>query len=259
MTILPLFKSHYSIGKSILTLDADDKTETKIKETAPVSICSIARHFNLSPVVIVDDNLSGFIEAYKNFESLGKQFIFGLRLTVCADMTQKNEESLKTESKVLIFLKNSAGYPGLLKVYSKAATEGKYYQPRIDWKVLKAMWDPNLVLAIPFYDSFLFNNSFCGSMCVPDFPVNPHLCLESHGLPFDNLLTGLVDDFSKKNDLPILNSHTVYYYRNSDITAYQTFRCISNRSTLEKPELDHFSSAEFSFESYCKKEGLNFE
>ena len=49
--MLPLFKSHYSIGKSILTLNHPDKFE----EGGPDSIFKIAQDHDLEQVILVED------------------------------------------------------------------------------------------------------------------------------------------------------------------------------------------------------------
>jgi len=51
MKILPLFKSHYSIGKSILTLD---KAGTSSKEGSS-SIVDIAKDNKLEQIFLVED------------------------------------------------------------------------------------------------------------------------------------------------------------------------------------------------------------
>ena len=47
--MLPLFKSHYSIGKSILTLDSYSNKSPKGSD----SIFDIAEEYNLSKVILV--------------------------------------------------------------------------------------------------------------------------------------------------------------------------------------------------------------
>ena len=56
---LPLFKSHFSIGKSILTLDSP-----KIDENAdsPDSVFDIAEEGELDKVVLIEDSFMGFLK-----------------------------------------------------------------------------------------------------------------------------------------------------------------------------------------------------
>ena len=134
--VVPLFKSHYSLGKSILTLKGED-----LGENYPKSVFSLANEGNLEEVPLAEDNMSGFLEAYTNSKELKVKLIFGLRMTICQDMNEKSEEELSRSSKVIIFAKNSDGYKKLIKIYSDAARIGFYYVPRIDYSYLSQNWD----------------------------------------------------------------------------------------------------------------------
>ena len=73
--MLALFKSHYSIGKSILTLN----DASKVKDGGSDSIFQIALDNNLSEIILVEDSLIGFSEAYKSPEVV-YDFVIGLML-----------------------------------------------------------------------------------------------------------------------------------------------------------------------------------
>ena len=104
---VPLFKSHYSLGKSILTLSKAGSSEPD----EPSSIIDIAKKLKISDVYLVDDSISGFLEAYKSCEDSKLNLRFGLRLTVCDDITNKTAESKEREHKVIIFAKNTSANP----------------------------------------------------------------------------------------------------------------------------------------------------
>ena len=64
-----------------------------------------------------------------------------------------------------------------------------------------------------------------------------------------------MEEFSKTNNLPIIKSKSIYYKDKSDVKAFMTYKIICNRSfgkdrSLEKPELAHFCSDRFSFQSW---------
>ena len=121
------------------------------------------------------------------------------------------------------------------------------------------MWTENLSLAIPFYDSFLHVNLLTLGNCVPDFPDKPVFFMEDHGLPFEGLINDAILQYCAINGNEIVQTHTCYYFLAKDVLSYNTYRCILNRSSLDKPQLDHFSSEEFSFESYLKLIGKKIE
>jgi hypothetical protein len=149
--MLPLFKSHYSIGKSILTLDDPKKTT----EDGSDSIFKIAKDNSLTQIILVEDTLIGFFEAFKRSKELGIQLVFGLRLSMRNSSLPDDENS---QHKIIVFAKNANGCKLLNKIYSKAFCD---FSGFLDYRSLKDLWNNNdLKLGIPFYDSFLYMNHF---------------------------------------------------------------------------------------------------
>ena len=242
---LPFFKSHYSIGRSILTLE---KPEDR-KEDGPDSIIDIAVKNNLEEVFLVDDSMSGLLEGYTNLLDEKIKLVFGLRLEMCPDITEKDEDSILNSSKIVLMARSREGYNSLIKIYSTAAKDGFYYKPRLDFKVLKTLWNKELLMVIPFYDSFLHKNIFSYARCMPDLTfAEPVFAKENSNLPFDSLISSKIEEYTK-DKYETLDVRSVYYKDKKDFKAYLTFRCINNRSTLNRPQLDHMSSNEFCFET----------
>jgi len=248
---IPLFASDASLGRSILT---SNESESEINENSPVSIWTIAKVHNIDPVYVVETSFVNFISHYKNAQKEKKHLIFGIKFRVVSDAKQKSEESLLTESKIVVFMKNSAGYKDLVRLYSEfhGKEENFYYTGRGDWATLQKFWTDNLLLAIDFYDGFLASNLLqYEHKAIPEFgSIKPYFFVESHELPFDSLIYDATKQYCDATQDKMLNVHSIYYYRDSDIISYCTFRAIANRSSFEKPNLNGFSSDKFSFESY---------
>jgi DNA polymerase III alpha subunit len=51
----------------------------------------------------------------------------------------------------------------------------------------------------------------------------------------------------------VQKTQSIFYKLKKDFKAYLTFRCINNRSTLERPEINHMTSDEFCAESWKEK------
>lgn len=244
---IPFFKSHYSLNKSILTLEKDHA------DVGPRSILKLCKENEIENPFLVEDNMSSFLEMYYNSKDLGINMRFGLRLCVCDNFQEKNEASLKCESKFLIFLKDSSGYENLNRIFSFASKEGFYYVPRIDFNKLEEYWSDSLILGVPFYDSYLFNNFFKMSSCVPKkLWTNPVFFWEENGLPFDKIFKKVLQnhvDANHKNS-ELIKAKSIYYNNSDDFLAYLTMRCIGKKSNLQKPKLDHLCSDQFSLEHY---------
>lgn len=246
MDTIPLFKSHFSIGRSILTLEDEE-----ISENDPDSIIDIARKNAIKNLYLVEDNMSSFLQAYTNCKKYDINLRYGLRLSINDNMEDKTEESRSKTSKIVVFFRTNEGYKQLINIFSLAAKQGFYYEPRIDYKNLKNLWsEKDLILAIPFYDSFIFNNTLKNFICVPALEfTKPIMFVENNHLPFDSIIKNKVKNYSEANNLKIINTKSIYYKTKKDFKSYLTFRCINNRTTLNKPELAHMSSSQFCFES----------
>lgn len=249
--MIPLFTSHTSIGSSILTLE---EAEDVINTEFPVSIFTIAKAAKLNEIFLVEKSMGGFLTAIKSSQKCKIPIRFGLKVVVCSDMNQKTEESLTTESKVIIWMKNSDAYKDLIKIYTKSYKNGFYYQNRLDWNTLNSMWTKNLILSIPFYDSFLHNNLVIyNASIVPKIEnLNPNILIENHNLPFDPMIEKAARGFAEANKLKTINTHSIYYYDSNAFKSYIVYRAIHNRAKFERPQIDHLASNAFSWESYSK-------
>jgi hypothetical protein len=248
--MLPLFKTHFSLGKSILTLD-DPK---KVSDGGANSVFKIAKDNGLKQVILVEDSLIGFFEAFKRSKELGIQLIFGLRLSMRNSSSPEDESS---SHKIIIFAKDDLGCKLMNKIYSKAFCE---FSGFLDYSSLKELWnDQHLKMAIPFYDSFIYVNNFSFSNAVPDFSfTKPTLFIEDNELVIDFLIKEKVLEFAKTNELETAEVKSVYYNNNEDVKAFMAYKIICNRSfgkdrSLERPELSHFCSDKFSFQSWKEK------
>ena len=248
MDSIPLWKSHYSLGRSIFTVEKDHG------ETGPRSLLALCKENKIKDVTLVEDNFSSFVEAIKNSKTLGLNLHYGIRFTITDNATQK-ECSLKNESKIILFIKNNQGYKDLIKIWAWANEKGFYYQPRIDWEILCELLTPNILVTFPFYDSFICQNNLTFAQIVPDFncPAIDKVIFfkEENELPFDSIIAGKLEEFVKTDArFSIQKAQSVFYENKADFLTYMTFRCINKQSRLSKPELSHMSSNTFCLERW---------
>ena len=110
--MIPLFKSHYSLGRSILTLEDKNKADDY-----PDSIIQIAKENKFKELFLVEDNMSSFLEAYTNCKNNNIKLNYGLRISVTESMNDKTDESRTKNSKIILFFKNKKGYESLTKLF----------------------------------------------------------------------------------------------------------------------------------------------
>jgi DNA polymerase III alpha subunit len=258
MDIIPLFKTHYSISKSILTLAAYD-SERDPKVIEPDSAIQICKENGLDELVLVEDSMGGFMEAYQNCKECGLKLIFGFRVTFVTDATTDSEDNSLSSHKNIIFARNTRGYRQLIKIYTQASADLAFKGiARLDYEQVKKHWTDDLQLAVPFYDSFIYYNNFSNHVCIPTFDfTQPLFFIEDNGLPFDELLRDRVYKYVDGKDTPVIPAQTIYYKDDQDFRAWQTFKCMlktyGRAKTLEMPNMNHCCSDSFSFKSWKKK------
>lgn len=242
--MIPLFKSTYSIGKSILTLDHPDKN----RDDGSDSIFSIAQEASLDTLYLVEDSMIGFFDAFKKSKEFGMKLVFGYRFTCCTDL-----ESTDSYHKLIAFARNDEGCKDLNRFYSYINTQSNSVISNDD---LVRLWTDNMLLAVPFYDSFIFKNHLSLSNCTPDFKsIKPVYFIENNNLPFDAMVAEAVKSYASLTNCRVELAKSIYYRYKSDCEALQTYKVICNRSfgrqaTLSSPNLNHFGSDEFCWESF---------
>jgi len=253
--MIPLFVSDYSLGRSILKLKPTH-------EGGPSDILSMAKEAELKEVYLVEDTMIGFLEAHKAFSEAGIALRFGVRFNICNDVAENRESSAY---KIILFALNDKGCKELYNIFSEAFSypEREGY---LDLSLLEKCPKDNLLLVHPFYDSFLANNVQFFKNCVfnSPFPTERELfSVENNGMPFDTLLKDAID--ARKDILPSnkIETKTILYRLREDVEAYQVYRMACNRSFgksrgLSAPNLQHFGSNEFCFQSYMEKEHGKF-
>ena len=241
--MIPLFKSHFSNGKSILTLNEPEKQ----KKDGPDSIISIAIENGLKEIFLVEDSLTGFLAAFKSCQKHNIQLKFGLRITVC-----NNYDSVESSShKLILFALNDQGFKDINKIYTFANTEMNGIISNAN--LVERLTD-NILMAVPFYDSYIWKNKYTFSNCMPDFLDNLDVIyfVEDNKLPFDKITGDFIHALHKEK---VVEAKTIYYKNREDYEAWLTYKIACNRrmgkhQTLSAPEINGCASKEFCFQSW---------
>jgi DNA polymerase III alpha subunit len=228
--VIPLFKSQYSVGKSILTLE---------------NIVDIAEINSLQEIVLVEDSFYGFRAFNQAFQQKNIKFVFGLRISVLSNDSDQQEKP----SKLILFAKNNDGLQKIKDIYTDAYTNklesvimSNYSQK--DFKDIK--------IAVPFYDSYIYNNLFHFGMSNIDLSKLDHVYfVEDNNHPFDFQIRAAIEQLNQ----PTIEAKSIFYKNKEDFHAFQMYKAVCNRSqgkspTFSNPNLKHFCSDEFCWESY---------
>lgn len=253
MEILPLFKSHFSIGRSILTFDAPNENTDWSKE--PDSILNLAKKAGLKSVVVVENTMGGVIEAERAAEEAGLSLYFGLILP-CSHLDEYDESAIHNN---VIFPKNKEGYERLCQIHTVTFwNNSENNPPFISYKQLGELWDnEDLKLSVPFYDSYIYKNAMGFNKCINDFSFldkKPIYFVEDNDLPEDFIIQRKINSLN----VDTLNTQTILYGGKDDFKSWQTTKIMHNRQmimnpSIEKPELEGCGSYRFSFENFLEK------
>lgn len=252
MNILPIFYDHSS-KKSILTY----WKEKELAPNGPRSIIKICKDSGINTIYGISNNFSTFIEAYKNCREAKINFRFGIELWMCDDAKVHDAASLNNEHKIVIFARNSDAYKDLVKIFSACHADRNnfYYKARFDFQQLNKLWTNNLILALPFFDSVIAQNTLkYNCNIIPNFPVPPIIMREqSAKLPIESSINYALDLFNNEGKYEEIKTKTIFYEKRSHFDEYTVYRCIHNRgSSIEEPKMDYFGSPNFSFEDYLQ-------
>jgi DNA polymerase III alpha subunit len=245
--ITPLFKTSFSVTRSIFTSEVLGKSKP---DGAP-SIVDVAKREGLEHVICVENSVGGYMQAKNNLEKEGIGYSLGWILNMTSDLSDETGSSLH---KIVVFAKNDDGWKDFIKLHNLASTKliGKF-GPQITGEILQDVWSDNLLLAVPMYDSYLFNNLLTVKKCILDIgKIKPTYFSENNDLPFDHIIN---DKLNELEDIEILKTKSIYYENRADFDAYLTLRLLNRKSygsnnTLEQPNMEFMSSREFCVESW---------
>lgn len=230
--MLPLLKSHASVGKSILK-NSD--------------LLDFQKDQNLKKLVVVEDSFYGFRELNSKLLERKCDLVFGIRLPVVQNITDERP------SKLVFFAKGNDGVRQIKKFYTKTYCSESQTLCLNDLTLAEFS---DTRVAVPFYDSFIYQNIFHFGMSSVDLERFDHFFFEeSNDHPFDFMISAQLKKIAPLKK--IIKAKSIYYKNREDVEAFQFYKATTSRSggkppSKDRPELEHFCSAEFCIESYLE-------
>ena len=139
--MIPLFKSTFSIGRSLLRVE---------------DLVDIAQSGDIKKMILVEDNFYGFRIINKAFLNIEVPMVYGVRLPVVqSNLSEK-------PSKLIFFPKNNKGVAVARNLYTKCFTSAGEC---LHLSTLGKGELDDISVGVPFYDSYIFNNIFHFGLC----------------------------------------------------------------------------------------------
>ncbi len=220
-------------------------------------LVKIVKERGWKAVAITDHgNMYGTMRFYEACINNGIKPILGEEFYICHDM---HSRSNKADTGHLILLaKNNTGYQNLLKLSSLAFTEGMYYKPRIDYKLLEKYSEGIICLsaciaghipqAILRHD---YEEAEKLALWFKDvFKDDFYLEIQDHGLAQQKEVLVKLTEMSQKLGIKLVATNDVHYLNKEDAELQDVLMCVQMGKTIDDPDRMKFETQEFYLKTY---------
>ena len=193
-------------------------------------------------------NMFGAISFYQAMKAQGVKPIIGCEVYIARgsrkDRAGAASAGEKANYHLILLAKNLEGYRNLVRLTSKAYTEGFYYKPRIDRELL-AQHSKGLVALSACMSgmpsAMLARNCFedAASAAVEFQEImgkgNYFLEIQEHGLDAQKRIRKPLVELSRKTGVPLVATNDAHYLTPDDAVAHDVLLCIGSGKTIKDP------------------------
>lgn len=216
----------YSLLESLIKIDTDDRKSPPIKDDNLIAHAILNKWEYMG---IADNTAGGLLDFYLACKEAKIKPLLGLRFFIT-----NNLESI-TDSQIILYAQNNNGYHNLLKLFSKAATDGfknDNVNLLIEW--MEGDLGKDLVCILPIGESPNESKSDVGDKVAQDlrrlFKGKLFFGLYNRNCAIDDIWL----EKAKANNVPYLFLSNAKYLKTNDIKAYRVLRSISEKTTLDR-------------------------
>ncbi|WP_347923915.1 DNA polymerase III subunit alpha [Pontimicrobium sp. SW4] len=218
-------------------------------------VASTAKH-NMNAVALTDHaNMMGafhFVKEVKNHNRIIKEQneealekgeapvgeeikpIIGCEFFVCEDHLNKSHKDYGYQ--IVLLAKNKNGYQNLVKMASIAYTDGFYYVPRIDKKVVEQYKDDIIVLSGNLYGEVSSKILNVGEKQAEEalvwwkdqFKDDFYLEIMQHNQEDERRVNQVLKEFANKHDVKLVATNNNYYCEQDDANAHDILLCVKD-------------------------------
>ncbi|HET6863474.1 MAG TPA: DNA polymerase III subunit alpha, partial [Pyrinomonadaceae bacterium] len=202
-------------------------------------------------------NMYGAISFYNAMKSKGVKPIIGCETYITrGSRTEKAAAAPgeKANFHLILLAQNYEGYQNLVRLTSKAYTEGFYYKPRID-KELLAQHSKGLIAlsaCMSGVPSALLAQDKCdeAAKAALEFEEilgkgNYFLEIQEHGLDAQSRIRKSLIDLSKRTGVPLVATNDAHYLMPDDARAHDVLLCIGSGKTVNDSNRLRYASPNF--------------
>ena len=229
-----------------------------------------AKNFGMTSLAITDHGtMYGVIDFYKAAVKRGIKPIIGCEVYVAPQSRFDREEIDGVKYFHLILLaENNTGYKNLIKLASRAATEGFYYRPRVDKEILREYHDGIIALSACVAGEIpraILNKDFSRAKeIILEYAEifgrdNFFLEIQNHGLDEEAKVRYALKNFSAELNIPLVATNDSHYVRRADSEFHELLLCMQTGKTIHDEHRMKFSSDDYFLKSAEEMRELFFD
>ena len=202
-------------------------------------------------------SMYGAVYLYNECKKQGIKPIIGCEIYITQNSRFQVPPGREKLYHLILLAENNEGYHNLVKICSRAWTEGCHNKPRADHDLLRK-YHKGLIALSACVGGELPQAILSGDMDkaheVIKFYIdtfgrdNYFIELQNHRLPEEARVRPVLADLAKEYGLGLVATNDFHYVRKEDAASQEIKLCISTGKTLDDPEHFHFANDEF----YCK-------
>jgi len=213
------------------------------------------------PALAITDhgNMFGVLEFYQAAKKAGIKPIIGMEAYIAPGSRHDKKAAgrgVKTAYHLLLLAKNFTGYRNLMKLSSKAYSEGFYYKPRIDREILSE-YREGLICTSACMNGEVFHKLALGDnvgarKTVEDyleiFGEDYYLEIQNHELP-EEAGYERVYQLAKDMGVPVIATNDVHYLEREHNTSHDILLCLQSGKSLHDPNRLRYQTQELYLKS----------
>ena len=217
---------------------------TKVDE-----LVNLVKETGMEAVAVTDHGtMSGLIELYKTANDAGIKPILGLEAYVAARNLEDRDPAYDKERfHVTLLAQTNKGFENLCRMLTIAETDGKYYKPRIDHKLMEQYNEGIICLSgcagseisMAIRNDDLDKARELIKWYSETFKDRFYLEMQDHGHPdspthwdVQNKINNQLMKFSEETGLPLVVTCDAHYIKHEDQDAHEVLLCIGTGSRI---------------------------
>ncbi|WP_222983086.1 DNA polymerase III subunit alpha [Flagellimonas meishanensis] len=167
--------------------------------------------------------------------------IVGCEFFVCEDHTNKNVKDYGHQ--IVLLAKNKKGYHNLAKMSSIAYTDGFYYVPRIDKKIVSQYKENIIALTGNLYGEVPYKILNVGEKQAEEallwwkeqFGDDLYIEMMRHGQEDEDRVNQVLMQFGKEHNVKLVATNNTYYCNKKDAEAHDILLCVKDGEKQATP------------------------